>query len=131
MSVVRADEGLREQILALEERRRRALIDVDLHELDTIFDDSLVHIHAPGLVHSKQELLEHIEARRSFIDVQRGDLDIRVVGDIAILVGELRNRMRTPDGGERLLEGVATQVLHRTDGGWRFIHFQLTPFTQH
>lgn len=38
------------------------------------------------------------------------------------------NRLRTPDGGERTLGGVATQVLRRcADGQWRFISFQMTP----
>lgn len=125
--VAPADAKVTREVLALEERRRRALIDVDLRELDAIFDDSLVHIHAPGLTQNKAELLEHIERRRSFIDITREDLQIRVVGDVAILVGRLTNRMRSPEG-ERTLDGMATQVLRRDGDEWRFINFQLTPF---
>lgn len=111
----------------LEARRRRALLEVDVAELDRLFDDELVHIHSPGLVHDKTQLMEHIRARRSFLDVVRGPLHIRLFGDVAIVVGTLTNRMRTPDG-ETTLTGVATQVLRRDDAGrWRFVHFQLTP----
>ncbi|MCW4385664.1 nuclear transport factor 2 family protein [Salinibacterium sp. SYSU T00001] len=133
-AVQHADAEIREQVLALEERRRRALIDVDMAELDAIFDDSLVHIHAPGLTQNKAELLEHIERRRSFIDITREDLQVRVIGDVAILTGRLTNRMRQPEGApgdERTLDGMATQVLHRSADGWRFVNFQLTPFQSH
>lgn len=126
-AVAKADAKVAAEVLALEERRRRALIDVDMAELDAIFDDSLVHIHAPGLTQNKAELLEHIERRRSFIDITREDLQVRTVGDVAILVGRLTNRMRSPEG-ERTLDGMATQVLRRDGDEWRFINFQLTPF---
>ena len=45
------------------------------------------------------------------------------------MTGPITNRLRTADGGERTLAGVATQVLHRDDGGrWRFVSFQMTPY---
>ncbi|UUT34777.1 YybH family protein [Microbacterium elymi] len=123
-----ADEATRAELLAVEERRRRALIDGDLAALDELFEDSLVHIHAPGLVHDKAHLLEHVAARRAYLDMWRGELNIRVSGDVAIVVGELTNRMRAPGGGERTLGGPVTQVLHRGDDGqWRYVSFQMTP----
>lgn len=116
-------------ILAVEQRRRRALIDVDLDTLDELFDDSLVHIHAPGLTHTKAQLLEHTATRRAYLDIRRGELNVRLFGDVAVVTGPITNRLRTADGGERTLSGVATQVLHRSAGGaWRFVSFQMTPY---
>nr|WP_240933435.1 nuclear transport factor 2 family protein [Cellulomonas sp. IC4_254] len=115
------------ELRAVEDRRRRALVAVDLAELDALFDDALVHIHSPGLTHDKPQLLAHVAERRAFVDITRGPLDVRVLGDVALVVGTLTNRMRTP-AGEVTLTGVATQVLRRTGAGrWRFLHFQLTP----
>jgi len=127
-SLARADDATRAQLLAVEARRREALIDGDIAALDELFEDSLVHIHAPGLVHDKAHLLEHVAARRAYLDMWRGELNMRVAGDIAIVTGELTNRMRTPGGGERTLGGPVTQVLHRgADGQWRYVSFQMTP----
>ncbi|MBA8991140.1 nuclear transport factor 2 family protein [Curtobacterium pusillum] len=125
-----ASPAVAEELLAAERRRQEALIAVDLDALDELFDDSLVHIHAPGLVQDKQQLLEHTATRRPYLEITRGDLDLRVVGDdVAVITGPIANRMRAPGGGERTLEGVVTQVLHReANGAWRFISFQMTPY---
>jgi ketosteroid isomerase-like protein len=115
-------------ILAAEERRRRALIDGDLAALDDLFDASLVHIHAPGVVHDKAQLLEHVATNQAYLDIVRGELTVRVFGDVAVVTGPITNRLRTRDGGERTLDGVVTQVLRRCDdGAWRFVSFQMTP----
>jgi ketosteroid isomerase-like protein len=114
---------------AVERRRQQALVDVDLDTLDELFDDTLVHIHAPGLVHDKAQLLEHTATRRPYLGITRGDLLVRLFGDVAVVTGPITNRLRTAEGGERTLAGVATQVLRRgPEGGWRYVSFQMTPY---
>jgi ketosteroid isomerase-like protein len=128
MSVVRAaDPDVAAELLAVEQRRQKALIDVDLETLAALFDDSLVHIHAPGVSHNKAQLLEHTQTRRAYVEITRGELVQRVIGDVAVVTGPIVNRLRTAEGGERTLGGVATQVLVRGDGGWRYVSFQMTP----
>ncbi|MEU8507410.1 nuclear transport factor 2 family protein [Streptomyces brevispora] len=125
------DQRVATELHAVERRRQRALVDVDLDALDEIFDDTLVHTHAHGITHTKTQLLEHTVSRRPYLDITRGELLIRLVGDVAVVTGPLTNLLRTPDGGERTLAGVATQILHHHDrGGWRFISFQMTPFSE-
>jgi ketosteroid isomerase-like protein len=129
-SITIADAQTAQALRAVEERRLRALQDGDLATLDDLFDETLVHIHAPGLTHSKAQLLEHVATRRPYLGTVRGELTIRVAGDVAIMTGELVNRLRTKEGGERTLGGVATQVLVRAadaELGWRFVSFQMTP----
>ncbi|MFE6930951.1 YybH family protein [Streptomyces sp. NPDC057699] len=127
-----ADAATRAELLALEERRRAALVAVDLPALEDMFDESLVHIHAPGLTHSKAQLLEHVATRQAYLDSARGELRIRIVGDVAVMTGRLTNRLRSPEGGERVLGGVVTQVVRRCeDGAWRFLSFQMTPDGAH
>lgn len=126
-----ADAATRDAVLAVEERRQRALVDGDLAALEEIFEESLIHVHAPGLTHDKAQLLEHVASRKAYIAVTRGDLLVRTLGaaaDAAVVTGRVINHMRTPDGGERTLAGPATQVLERSaDGEWRFVSFQMTP----
>lgn len=127
-AVVVADPVTRAAILEVEARRREALLAVDVATLDDLYDDAIVHIHAPGLVHTKAQLLEHVQTRQAYLDMARGDLTIRVIGDVAIMTGRLVNRLRNPAGGERTVGGQVTQVLRRCDDGrWRFVSFQMTP----
>lgn len=130
ITVTTADPQTAAALRSVEDARLRALQSGDLVALDDLFDESLVHIHAPGLTHSKTQLLEHVDTRRPYLDTTRGDLNIRLAGDVAIMTGELVNRLRTKEGGERTLGGVATQVLVRAADaayGWRFLSFQMTP----
>lgn len=130
-TVVTPDPKVAAQLLEVERLRQRALIDGDLVTLDGLFDDSLVHIHAPGLTHSKAQLLEHTATRRAYLEITRGDLNLRLIGEVAVMTGPIANRLLTAEGGERTLEGVATQVLRRTESGsWRFVSFQMTPLGQ-
>lgn len=131
MSVARvelADEATRAEILAVEERRQQALLDVDLATLEDLYDDTMIHTHAPGLTHTKAQMLEHVATRRPYRGATRGDLLIRVIGDVAIMTGRLTNRLGSPDGTERTVAGQVIQVLRRCEGGtWRFVSFQMTP----
>jgi ketosteroid isomerase-like protein len=47
-------------------------------------------------------------------------------GDSAIVTGALLNRIQYPEG-ERALDTFVTQVLHKFDGQWKFVSFQITP----
>lgn len=128
-AVAEASPSQRAEILAAETSRQRALIERDLVALDALFDDSLVHVHAPGEVHSKSLLLEHVAERGAYLEITRGELLVRVIGEVAVITGSITNRMNAPGGGERSLSGEATQVLRRTPAGdWRFISFQMTPY---
>lgn len=130
--LVVADEATRAEILAVEERRKRALLAIDLDALADLYDDSLVHTHAPGLTHDKEQLLEHVRTRQAYREITRGELTIRLIGDVAIVTGRIINRLGSPDGSERVLAGQVIQVLRRCeDGRWRFVSFQMTPDGEH
>ncbi|RIX69458.1 nuclear transport factor 2 family protein [Acidovorax cavernicola] len=120
--------AVRAACLDLERRRQSALVALDLPALDQMFAADLVHIHSVGLVHDKAALLAHIEARRGFAAIERGPLEIRVLGDdAAVMTGAICNHMRAPDGSLSELRGMVTQIVRRTAAGWQFMHFQLTP----
>jgi ketosteroid isomerase-like protein len=130
--VVLADDATRAEILAVEARRQQALLEVDVAALADLYDDSLIHTHAPGLTHDKAQLLAHVASRAPYRGATRGDLTIRVIGDVAIVTGRLTNRLGSPDGSERTVAGQVIQVLRRCeDGAWRFVSFQMTPDGEH
>jgi ketosteroid isomerase-like protein len=115
-----------ELIREVERRREAALLSVDLDALDALFAEDLVHIHSTGLVHGKAELLEHIGRRRAFIAIERGPLDVRIEGNTAVMTGRQTSRMRSPSGSEVVMDGFVTQILRRSNEGWKLINFQLT-----
>src|SRR4051812_17902105 len=123
------DERVTAELHAVERRRQRALLEVDLDALDELLDDTLVYTHAHGITHTKAQLLEHTANHRPYLDITRGELLIRVFGDVAVITGPLTNLVYTPDGGEHTLAGVAIQVLRRDDHNrWRFVSSQTTPY---
>ncbi|WP_422769174.1 nuclear transport factor 2 family protein [Plantactinospora sp. WMMC1484] len=123
------EEQVVAELHAVEQRRQRALVEADLDTLADIFDDTLVYTHAHGVTHTKAQLLEHTANRRPYLDITRGELLIRLFGDVAVITGPLTNLVRTPDGGARTLAGVATQVLRRDEHHrWRFVSSQTTPY---
>ncbi|MFC8452085.1 YybH family protein [Kitasatospora sp. NPDC057223] len=131
-TVVYADDTTRAEILAVEERRCAALLAADLTVLDELFDATIVHTHAPGVTHDKAQLLEHVATRRAYLGITRGPLTVRLAGDLAIVTGRIRNRLDSPDGTERIVQGQVIQVLHRReDGAWRYVSFQMTPDGEH
>ncbi|WP_066561047.1 nuclear transport factor 2 family protein [Croceicoccus bisphenolivorans] len=112
-------------VIAVEDRRRAAVVAGDVKALEEIFADDLVHIHSTGLVHDKATLIAHIVARRQFVAIDRGPLDVRIIGDVAIITGPMTNHM-TIEGQPRTMQGMVTQVLRLESSGWRFVNFQLT-----
>jgi hypothetical protein len=57
----------------------------------------------------------------------RGELKVRVYGELAVLTGELTNQMVVPGEEPRVMRAYCHQVAVRRDGGWRFVSTQLTP----
>lgn len=120
------DDDARQAVLEAERRRCEALESPDMAALDALFDPALIHVHSNGLVQDKASLLGHIENRGSGVRVERGELQVRMMGEAALLVGPITNRWTGPDGATRALGGVAMQVLRRSGAGWRFVGFQFT-----
>ncbi len=52
------------EVLAMEVKRRDALVAHDMKELERLFTDDYVHVHSNTLAHTKSEILAHIKKRR-------------------------------------------------------------------
>ncbi|MDF7658089.1 nuclear transport factor 2 family protein [Erwiniaceae bacterium L1_54_6] len=115
------------QLLAFEQQRQRALIAADVETLDSMLATDLIHIHSTGMVHNKAQFLAHVTRMGGFVAIQRDPLAIHIEGDIAILTGNTRNRVRLETGEEAERYGFSTLVLRRTARGWQILLSQLTP----
>ncbi|WP_413742778.1 nuclear transport factor 2 family protein [Sodalis sp. RH15] len=118
----------RAELLAFEKQRQRALVAGDIAALAPMLADDLVHVHSTGMVHGKQQLLEHVRRMGGFVSIDRDDPQIRLEGGVAILTGDTRNRVRSLKTGEVMTRfGFLTLVLRRSAPGWQIVLSQLTP----
>lgn len=119
------------ELRAAEAERQRALVTPDLAALERILADDLIHIHSTAAIHDKQGLIAHVARMGGFVSIERGPLDIRPLGEVALVLGQTVNTVRRIETGEiARLEGFATLLYRRGPQGWQVLLSQLTPARQ-
>jgi len=110
----------RDEILALEKRRCTALTARDLGTLRGLMADDLVHIHGNGAIDNKAGYLEGVETKYVFHRVERSDLNVRVYGDVAVVIG-LLDQTVSVRGVDKMnhIKAITTQTWVRTGAGWK------------
>ncbi len=115
------------EIKSLEDQRVQALLANDLEKLSALVAEDVVHIHTTGKVENKAEYLNGVKTRLEFLKIDRPDLKVRVVGDVAVATGALNQEVRVRASGAILdIKAVATQVWVKQAGGWVQTSFQAT-----
>ena len=113
-----------DRVLELERRRCDAISAGDLAALGDCLAADYLHIFGGGRAADRAGYIDTI--RESPRAPERGSLRVRLYGDVAVLTGDLLNRVRQPDGTEKAIDAFATQVAVRQGGIWRFVSFQIT-----
>jgi ketosteroid isomerase-like protein len=122
------DATLIHDLTQRERQRRDALVGDDMAALGELMMDDLVHVHTTGIVQGKAELLGHAGSFLQFIEVERGPLNIRQIGDdAAVMTGPMTNTVKRRDIDERItVRAYVTQVWVRHDSVWRVASFHAT-----
>lgn len=91
-----------------------------------MLSDDYIHVHMTGKVDDREGHLEAVSSRPR--RTERGELLVRIYGDVAVITGELTNHMTGSDGQPTATRAYCHEVAAR-DGGrdWRFVSIQLTP----
>ena len=58
---------------------------------------------------------------------ERGELDVRLYGNAAVVIGDIINRITYPGQPTRVINATVTQVAVKSAGRWQFVSFQITP----
>ncbi len=118
---------IRSQVLAADEARYQALYRQDVAALGPMLvDGDYVHIHANGKVDDKAAFLASIEAARyRFIDAERTEQQVRLVGPLVLLHGRTRTTLDVA-GETKVMDNAFTTVWKRTDRGLKLLHWQAT-----
>ncbi len=107
------------EIRSAENERIAALLAGDGSKLAALLADDLVHVHANGLQDNKDSYLATVTTKLEFLKLERPELTIRLVGDVAIVTGPFDQTMRIRDSGAVLeMQGILTQVWVKQGGNW-------------
>lgn len=122
------DTELFDALTRRERERRDALVSDDMAALGELMMDDLVHVHTTGIVQGKAELLGHAGSFLQFIEVERGPLNIRPLGEnAAVMTGLMTNTVKRRNVDERItVRAYVTQVWVCDVGAWRVASFQAT-----
>lgn len=115
MMTTRADED----VLNLERRRCDAINSGDLAALRAVLSDDYLHVHTNGRIDDLESYLDVV--RQYPRHTQRGAINVRQYGNVAVLVGD---QVNTLDAREMCV--VVQQVAVRTGGDWRFVATHVT-----
>lgn len=61
---------VKSELLALEQERRRALVEEDYSRVAQLFADDLVYVHTTGLVQGKPAYLEYAKSAVEYLDIE-------------------------------------------------------------
>ena len=115
------------EILAVDAQRRAALIACDLPVLDRLFADDMIHIHSTGYAGGKAAYLHDLQTIFEFIEIDRHDLEVRFLGDVALLTGPMTHRVRLRSNGDIVIvDAFGSQIWVPCEGGWKQVFYQAT-----
>jgi ketosteroid isomerase-like protein len=122
------DNDVRNQLLALEQERGRALVEEDYARVAELFADDLVYVHTTCLVQGKADYLDYVRSAVQYLAIERGELQIRFFGEaLAVMTGPQCNTLQKRGGDQTVRgEGFATQVWARGAQGWQISSFHAT-----
>ena len=122
------ERQLREQIQALEQRRRQAMVERDMDFLESVYTEDLTYSHSDGESDSKSSYLQGMRAGiwcyRHFDSHQER---IRMVGGCAVMTGLIAMDVVIRDE-PKLLSSRYISVWREGDAGWQMMAWQSTRY---
>ena len=113
-------------ILALEQRRFKAMCDGDAAALGALLHDGLTYTHSSGAVDSKESYTRGVREKLwDYQSIKATDTNVSINGNAALVHCRLRIDV-IARGAPKIVESVALAVWV-DDGGWRCIAVHSTP----
>jgi hypothetical protein len=112
-----ASPAIRAEVLAIEAKRVKALLDHDMDGLARLLAEDLVYIHSNGTIDDKASFLE----RKSNVRYTRFDqIDpvVRAYGDVAIINVLTDVTVASSTGGGNIIKLWSSNVWSRASGTW-------------
>jgi hypothetical protein len=118
------DDAMKAEVIAAEQLRCKAIADDDFVVVEELIGNELSYLHSTGRHEDKAEFMASLRtARRSFV---REPLDVRIYGDVAVVLGGYIVSVEPRDGSSaaRSIEANGLQVWVKRGGGWQLVAHQ-------
>lgn len=120
-------DAIKNEILALEEKRYLAMIALDYAALETLLADSLVYTHSSAALDTKASYFQGMrDGKFVYKTSKRTGETVQVYGDTAIVTGEVRLDILSK-GTPRVVQSRFIDVWHKGAKGWQMVAWQSTP----
>lgn len=115
-------------VLALEDRRRQALLATDLPALDGLLADDLLYVHSTGVCDNKDSYLGKLSSGSlKYLELNFRDLHVQVLQQAAIVSGRM-SAVVSKEGQRKSVASLFMTVWScGADGTWRLHAHQGTP----
>jgi ketosteroid isomerase-like protein len=114
------------ELIRLEDERCRAFRQLDDAAMQDLLSDDYTHVHMNGHLEDKAAFMAVFKNRQRTIT--RGDVNVRVHGNAAIMTGRMLTTRKTANGDEEI-DSFATQTWIKQDGAWKLAAIQVCPYT--
>jgi hypothetical protein len=127
MSVETNPKPSTESVIEAEHRRGAALVERDFATLRRMIAKDLTHTHTRGATDDFDSYFHFIEHKIDFLQCTRGELKVRMLGNVAIMSGLMHNLVRLRDKETATSTNAQVlQVWEWRSGEWVMLAFQST-----
>lgn len=110
-----------EQIIQLYKEMYAAMVNKDRTALERVHDDSFVLVHMTGMRQPKEAYISSImDGTLNYYAAEHEDLQVKVKGDTAVLIGKSRVTAAVFGGGKHTWRLQLRFQLVKKNGAWRF-----------
>ncbi len=123
---VRIPELSIQQVLAVDDARRQAMLHADVAALDQLLAEDVTIFWGDGTADDKRSTLELIRSGQlRYSQFEYEDTRVRVYGETAVMTGKARVQYQS-EGQTHCSSGRVTRVYVHQNGKWRLVASQTT-----
>ena len=127
MAVPSGGGMIRTEVEAAEDERRRAMVSGDVALLEQIIEPDAMYVHTNSMCESGSSFIDKVkDGAYRYQDVVQPEMDIRFVGDLAVVTGRTVLAVLLKDGSESNVVSRSVVLWAKRDGRWRLHHYQGT-----
>jgi hypothetical protein len=118
-------------VLAAEQARAKALVDVDIDALRNMTDVNYTHVESNGKFRTRDEFLHGLEVgeyRFSTFVIDRAA--VRLEGNVAVVTGDYHNDITTPEAIQPTKYARFMRIWVLRDGRWVNVAHQATTYSR-
>ena len=116
------------EVLALDQRRFKAMIAGDVGELETLLHRDLKYTHSSGAVDSKGSYVRGVREKLwDYLSIDTSNAVMTVYGDTALIHYRLQIDLEVK-GVPRHVDSIALTVWVKDEGRWQVLAVHSTPY---